>query len=381
MSNASHPALHEMGLAKFPYPHHLNPGWLLARKPADRKARIPSVQMSAILSAGERLSRTKYLPDNNEDSVGQKIGVSPFVILRREFLKLESSQRKNLKRLLRDRDFLPSAENLKSNSWHPLLKVLAGMPFGFRKMALRKFLEGIHVFGKIPVRKQSSQSDSRPCPPARITTTGPARPMGCPEKPPEGSEFILAWREGETWNWNLTEFEYGWKTVTPNRFHPRLRTECEKYIRFLRNHVHQGSSQTSAAAHGILSILDQYQHNRESNKPTDLEVGLYAGVLLARQLIYQSADELYAEKFQPKKSAWPDILRHALERHGWDLSAENLLTAIDGRLPAALPKNDPVDSNKVLDFPEWGYLPPEDVLTFGTFSRKVYDVKRKHKPH
>lgn len=166
------------------------------------------------------------------------------------------------------------------------------MPFQFRELALYKFREGIRTFGKIPVRKQTMQPAYRSYFPEKISVVGPARPMGCPEPSPEGTEFILAWREGDFWNWNLADFQYRWNIVTPNRFHVRLKHECDKYVRALKNQLKHGDPSSASAAHGILSILDQHQHERESTKPTDVEISLYAGVLLARQLIYRSADAL-----------------------------------------------------------------------------------------
>lgn len=301
----------------------------------------------------------------------------PFDGLRLEDLS-ESERQKlsTIKRLLEDENFKPDRRNYrKLTCWSEPSDILAGMPFHFRAEALDRYEEGIRVFGKVPVNKTTDVSKV-----VSVEVISPARPMGCPEPPPPGAEFLLAWREGNLWNWNLGEHLPGIQKIGMGRFRPGFDIECTKYFELLLRMTKDSGTLNQAYAFRTLDLLES---SDEHLRNPDAATGFYAGVLFSRLFLYAEADGYYADKAAVKKSEWPEIIVHALDRHGWDTSDQQLLTLFGYRLDQsrnALAQN---ERNREVMFPDWPYTPvPRDKssLTLQTFGKKFSDVKKRRKP-
>jgi hypothetical protein len=296
-----------------------------------------------------------------------------------DFNEADLNKLRLVSKLLKEPEYVPGKDARKSPDWWILPEILAGMPFKFRKQAVVKFDEGICVFGKVPVCMEVAEDGQKQNKLTRVSVAGPARPMGCPEPPPEGSEFILAWREGEVWNWNLEDFQYEWELVGRGLIQARVAQEYRKYCDFLIRQDKHGDSRLGKIASDILRLLESRQRIRIGVKLDDLGAGFYAGVLFARFFMYRGADKLYAEKFLFKKSPWPDIIEHALDRHGWTIKARDLLTAMGGSIDDSKAERNQLASKMDLKFQHWAHTPDIPIKDLTVFSKIVSECKGLHK--
>jgi len=303
----------------------------------------------------------------------------PFEGLRLEELsKSERDKLTTIKRLLEDKSYKPERQtHRKLPCWSELSDILAGMPFELRTEALDRYEEGIRVFGKLPVKKTTDAGKI-----VSVEVVGPARPMGCPEPPPIGAEFMLAWKEGNLWNWNLGEHLPGIQMIGMGRFRPGFDVECTKYFDLLIRMTKDLGTLNQANAYKILDLLessDEYLRN------PDAATGFYAGVLFSRLFLYAEADGYYADKAAVKKSEWPEIIVHALDRHGWQTSDQQLLTLFGYRVDESRNARAQNERNREVMFPDWPYTPvppplDKSPLNIKKFCKKVSDVKKRRKP-
>jgi hypothetical protein len=278
-----------------------------------------------------------------------------------------------INQLIENKDYKPDRiSSRKSDSWSEVADILAGMPFKFRTEALNRYEEGIRVFGKVPVRITEEVTED-----ISNEVLGPARPMGCPEPPPEGAEFYLAWREGNLWNWNLDQDSTGIDMIRAGRYRPGIASECTKYFKYLLQLEFKRYNPHSLDARRIVDLVECCD---DSLVNPDTATGFYAGVLFSRLLMYAEGDSYYATRGTGKKSEWSDIIAHALDRHGWATTAKNLLIRFEGRVDQSKFDDALADGHQALEFPSCLYLPEGELITTNNFSQKVKDVKKRRKP-
>jgi hypothetical protein len=297
---------------------------------------------------------------------------APSLVPKNKFVRpIDEKSKEILGRLLNDRSYtLDSIGD--GNELPPNLKALFGMPIEFRVQAFAKSQEGFLRFGKIPIQKTPPPQGSLHKLICKVV--GPARPMGCPEPPPSESEFILAWREGDWWNWDLPRY-----TVSPLKADISsdvLFDEVGKYISCLLSCTR---SEIRAEADLARSILGNIIGKKRRTALESIVSGdgkeFLAGVRFARSILYKSAENLYKTRQDlGKKSMWPDILSHALDRHGWDIQADDLIKKLSLKITRirGISHEDSTLSSS------WEYMPDQGI-TIKDFRKKLKDLKSKRK--
>ena len=289
---------------------------------------------------------------------------------------LSTTERERLefiKRLIDEEEYKPDKCTIrKLPCWSEIAEALTGMPFEFRIEALDRYEEGIRVFGKVPVNETAEATEV-----ISVKVVGPGRPMGCPEPPPKGAEFRLAWREGSLWNWSHGKHRAGIEMIGTGHYRPGFDLECTKYFDFLRRMEYARSKDDRSNAYKVLDLLECCDGNLQN---PDAATGFYAGVIFSRLFLYAEADCYYADKAAVKKSEWPDIIAHALVRHGWKTTPQQLLALFGGQVDDSKDAKLLTKGKRPVTFPNWSYIPEEEKFTLEKFSEKVKDVKKRRKP-
>jgi hypothetical protein len=203
-------------------------------------------------------------------------------------------------RLLNEADYIPSINEKKDKNWKLLPQILAEIPFGLRRQALVKYIDGTRYFGKVPVKRINPEKSGGP---ASIEVVGPARPVLCPERAPEGCEFILAWREGNFWNWDLEEFQMVRDDLQPDDLIQQISREYSKYLNLMGRYENSDSSSQAHFSRLILRLLDsrpigqvikldgsvQLSNSLSTRNEDSVVVAFYCGVLFASKVMYEGA--------------------------------------------------------------------------------------------
>lgn len=239
-------------------------------------------------------------------------------------------------------------------------KILSSMPEKFRDQAVRKYQEGFFRFGKVPVAIISELARE-----GKIT--GYPRPMACPEPAPQGSEFILAWKEGQFWNWDLSRFGRA-QNVGLSRY-----MEIAKYIRCLRQAADSPENPLGTRSQEILAILPGDLKALAGDEPHELLNAFAAGIMFSRQILYSEAERgLEAVREKGDKSPWLEVLRYALLRHGVDIEPYTLIE----RMGMAVETNSAFAEGARCVSWEWPFLPKgKKPLNMNTFRRMLKQAK------
>lgn len=244
-------------------------------------------------------------------------------------------------------------------------RTLSKIPERFRHKAFCKILEGVSRFGKVPVKISEDEQGNYVS-----SVAGEARPMGCPEAAGDGNVFILAWREGDWWNWDLprSKEELNEPAFTENR---GAFEESGKYLGVIQKQAQSGNADEMRVAKQLLKMIPESPTPADRSFTNAQQQAFLAGVRFAQKILYKSAEELYAERSSKgKKSDWPDILRHALSRHGFTIKAKDLI----GKLSLEIKHNSKIQERSQELTANWPHLPQEKI-DVGTFSQKLSDTK------
>lgn len=99
----------------------------------------------------------------------------------------------------------PPPTALNPHEFDPVRQVDATPP-EFRAQAAGLVLRhGVRFFGKIPLEKKSILPDLSEF--STWVSSGPPRPVGCPEPAPKGAEFFLAWEQDGRWRHSSPDSE------------------------------------------------------------------------------------------------------------------------------------------------------------------------------
>ncbi len=257
-----------------------------------------------------------------------------------------------IQKLLSDPD-----HRITNGTQNEIEKLLAGMPYDFRAQALDKYQDGFSAFGKVPIRTASFVSKD-------ISITARPRPMACPEPPPVGSKFILAWKEGDLWNWDLSPLG------EDSDQSALVRTA--KYLNALRRLADSSDSQASQLGKSLLSKLPEKLQAISEDTDRHLLHAFEAGINFARLVLYRNVDSVFnSHQGRGAKSHWPDVIRHALVRHGQEIGWKELSKKL-GLRPFSKEKAQ-AKENWILRS-DWEYAPKP--MTIREFKQKVSEAKK-----
>lgn len=258
-----------------------------------------------------------------------------------------------------------------------LLVLLSAMPFEFRRPALYLHRAGYTVLGKIPIRLGKISQDGELVEPPRVT--GNLRPMSCPEPPGPTEVFVIAWKEGNVWNWCLPYPRSGNSnqyaedpgylsyfrnlSVVRNPYNEELNAKEE--MEFLENFFEDSLShlmdfrdlwpEMKKFNAYDLDDLEDLMHKVHEHCYPDSDKSLlafYAGFLYAREVSYPRCAELSSKNELASHGGWTSIISYAFLRHGKKTPRKELLKRLGCLNVEVFSKT----SAEFLEF-SWPYVP------------------------
>lgn len=242
-----------------------------------------------------------------------------------------------LKRLLDEPGYVPDKETILGYQ-EEILRVLASMPFRFRRSALRLYKEGIRYFGKVPVAVEPVPEN----PASREDYDRLFRHIGCPEGPGEGRQFALAWLVGARVH-VLDPRENSAGTAIDEELlanarkaglgfmldHGRAMKDLHgapEYIERFSNHplLNQGEKEYYKELADKIRAIPRLDPELK-RVATD---AFACGVLYSTRVLYPDCRLQYDEKWLSKECVWRWIVVLGLVRHGLELDRKGLLKAL-----------------------------------------------------